>query len=177
VPKILNIIATCADNGVMSYEGKRPWAIDEDTTFFHERTAGQTCVLGRVSFEKWPRATFDGRQPLVVTSHMLVSTRHPWALESASNAPVNPPMLLPTFCDALVVAETMPAEIYICGGRRIYDETFALSRPMRLHLTQVHAEIPGDSFFPDWREGGWFEVARRESSDANFRYSFLTLER
>ena len=48
---------------------------------------------------------------------------------------------------------------------------------MRLHLTLIHAEIPGDTFFPEWRHLTWRELTRRESSDSNYRYTFLTLDR
>ena len=58
-----------------------------------------------------------------------------------------------------------------------YEETLALHRPMRLHLTLVHAEIAGDTYFPEWRDFAWRELDRREGADANFRYTFFTLER
>jgi dihydrofolate reductase len=48
---------------------------------------------------------------------------------------------------------------------------------MRLHLTLVHAEISGDTYFPEWRHLAWREVSRRESRDANYRYTFSVLER
>jgi dihydrofolate reductase len=41
----------------------------------------------------------------------------------------------------------------------------------------VHAEVSGDTFFPEWRHLAWREVARRESADANYRYTFFTLDR
>jgi dihydrofolate reductase len=78
---------------------------------------------------------------------------------------------------ALAVAENLTGEIYICGGERVFAETLALARPMRLHLTLIHAEVPGDTYFPEWRHLVWREVGRRESSDANYRYTFYTLER
>ena len=78
---------------------------------------------------------------------------------------------------ALTIAEELPGEIHICGGERIYAETLALTRPMRLHLTLVHAEVPGDTYFPEWRHLTWREVARRDSADANYRYTFFALER
>jgi dihydrofolate reductase len=79
--------------------------------------------------------------------------------------------------EALAKAEAMPGEIYVNGGERIFEEVLALDRPMRLHLTLVHAQVEGDRFFPEWRHLAWREVSRRESSDASFRYTFLTLER
>ena len=60
----------------------------------------------------------------------------------------------------------------ICGGERIYAEALALDRPLRLHLTLVHAEVPGDTFFPEWWHLPWRELSRRESADANYRYTF-----
>jgi dihydrofolate reductase len=79
--------------------------------------------------------------------------------------------------EALEIAEAMPGEIYVNGGERIFEEVLALPRPMRLHLTLVHAEVDGDRRFPEWRHLRWRELDRRESSDANFRYTFFTLER
>jgi dihydrofolate reductase len=83
----------------------------------------------------------------------------------------------PDLPHALAVAESLAGEIYICGGQRIYEETLALQRPMRLHLTLVHAEISGDTYFPEWRHLAWRELSRRESSDANYCYTFYVLER
>jgi len=120
-------------------------------------------VLGRVCFETWPRVLEDGRRPVVITSHPEIA--RPGARAAAS---------LPA---ALAIAEMLPGEIHICGGTRIYEETFALDRPMRLHLTLLHADVPGDTYFPEWRHLAWRELDRRESHDANFRYTFFTLER
>lgn len=172
--KLLHLIVACAENRVIGRGGRLPWRIPEDLNFFHTETAGQICVLGRVCFETWPRATLDGRKPVVLTSHPLASV--PRETDDAGQ-PRSDPIIARSLPAALAVAETLPGELYICGGERIYAETLALSRPMRLHLTLIHAEIPGDTFFPEWRHLEWRELARRESSDANYRYTFFTLER
>jgi len=64
---------------------------------------------------------------------------------------------------------------FFCGGQRVYEET--LERADRIYLTLVHAEIPGDTYFPEWRHLPWRELESRESRDANFRYKFSILER
>ena len=79
--------------------------------------------------------------------------------------------------EALSRAETLPGEIMICGGARIYAEALALPRPMRLHLTLVHAEVTGDRQFPEWKNLPWRELSRRDSADRNFNYTFLELEK
>jgi dihydrofolate reductase len=191
MPKVLNLIVACAENRVIGRDGKLPWRIPEDLNFFHAETAGQICVLGRVCYDSWPRVRLDGRKPVVLTSRPLAhargNTRHEGgAQENVPNRDEpgshelgrveSDPIAVRSLPEALAVAEDLPGEIYICGGERVYAETLALSRPMRLHLTLIHASIPGDTYFPEWRHLAWREVARRESSDQNYRYTFYTLE-
>ena len=63
----------------------------------------------------------------------------------------------------------------ICGGQRIYEETLPIAD--RILLTLVHAEVPGDTWFPEWRHLTWRETWRKESADATYRYTFSVLER
>lgn len=162
-PKRLNLIVACAENRVIGRQGRLPWRIPEDLAFFHAETAGQICVLGRICYETWPRVRADGRRPIVITRQ--VALRQP-GVEVADS-----------LAAALAIADQLPGEIMICGGQRIYEETLLLDRPLRLQLTLIHAEVAGDTFFPEWRHLAWRETARRESADANHRYTFLTLER
>lgn len=160
---MINIMVACAENRVIGRGNQLPWRIPEDLKFFHDETAGKTNVLGRICYETWPRVREDGRRPIVVTSDASIERE---GVRVARSVP-----------EALAIAETMPGEIYVNGGERIYGEVLALDRPMRLHLTLVHAEVPGDRYFPDWRHLAWREVERREGSDENYRYTFFTLER
>ena len=161
--KLLHLIVACSENRVIGRNGKLPWRIPEDLQYFHAETAGQICVLGRICYETWPRATLDGRRPVVITRNRALA--EPAVRVAAS------------LDEALAIAEDLPGEIYICGGERIYVETLNLARPMRLHLTLIHATIAGDTFFPEWRHLAWREVSRRESADASYRYTFFTLDR
>jgi dihydrofolate reductase len=163
MPKMINLMVACAENRVMGRENRLPWRIPEDLRFFHEETAGRTIVLGRICYQTWPRAREDGRRLIVITSDPSLERE---GVQVARSVP-----------EALALAETMPGEIYVNGGERIFAEVLALDRPMRLHLTLIHAEVPGDRYFPEWRHLPWREVARRDSSDENFRYTFFTLER
>ena len=160
---MLNLMVACAENRVMGINHRLPWRIPEDTAFFHAETAGKTNVLGRICYQTWPRARLDGRQPVVITSDRSL------AAEGGAVASSVP--------HALQIAEEMPGEICVNGGERIFEEVLALDRHMRLHLTLIHADVPGDRYFPEWRHLPWRETARREGADANFRYTFFTLER
>lgn len=170
-PKLVHVIVACAENRVIGRNGRVPWRIPEDMAFFHARTAGQICLMGRVCFDTWPGATRDGRRTIVITSHSLPASR------SAGSAPETFPCPAGSLAAALEMAEATAGEIFICGGQRIYEEALALDRPLRLHLTLIHAEIPGDRFFPEWRQDAWNEISWREGADSNHRYTFLELER
>jgi len=161
MPKPLQLIVACTENRVIGRDRKLPFDIPEDKTWFHEKTAGQTVVLGRVCFETWPKVLADGRQPVVITrDRPLASSR----VRVAANV-----------TDALAIAQTLPDEIMICGGQRIYEETLPIAD--RILLTLVHTELPGDTYFPEWRHLAWRETWKRESRDANYRYTFSILER
>ena len=163
MPKLLNVIVACTENRVIGRDGSVPWQIPEDTRHFLAMTRGRICVLGHRSYASWPGATRAGRQAVVVSRRL--TARAPDV------------RVAPTVQAALEIAEGLPGEIFVCGGQRIYEETLTLPRPLRLYLTLVHAEVPGDTFFPEWRHLFWREAARRESSDADHRYVFLILER
>lgn len=179
--KTLHLIVACAENRVIGRDGKLPWRIPEDLKYFHDETAGQICVLGRICYETWPRVHADQRRPIVLTSRPLADLRPVAAVSApASGVAPHPPLRARSVPEALALAETLPGGVYICGGQRIYEETFALAAaerlPLRLQLTLVHAEVPGDTYFPEWRHLRWREISRRESADANYRYTFSTLD-
>lgn len=159
--KPLTLIVACAENRVIGRAGKLPFDIPEDKAWFHEKTAGTTVVLGRICFQTWPRVLADGRQPVVITRDQSLARPN---VRITNNVPA-----------ALALAQTLPGEIMICGGQRIYEETLPLAD--RLLLTLVHAEVPGDTYFPEWRHLRWAETWRKESADAHHRYTFSILNR
>jgi dihydrofolate reductase len=161
--RMLHVEVACAENRTIGRGGRLPWSIPEDTRLFHEHTAGQVVILGRISFDDWRGAREDGRRAVVVTQQPL---------------PAEPGVLVAgTFPEALRLADTLPGRIHICGGERIYAEAIALDRPLRLNLTLVQAHVAGDRHFPEWRHLAWQERSRRTGQDDHFRYTFLTLER
>ncbi len=69
-------------------------------------------------------------------------------------------------------------EVMITGGAEIYKHT--LEQASHLYLTEVHTEIEGDTFFPEFSRDDWVEVEREDHSadDKNeFDYSFVVLKR
>jgi dihydrofolate reductase len=184
MPKPLTLIVACAENRVIGRAGRLPFHLPEDVAWFHEKTARQTVVLGRICYETWPKVLDDGRQPVVITSQpgkILSGAERPVRHRLGEGGSPRPamgaitPLTAANVPAALALAQTLPGEIMICGGQRIYEETLPLAD--RLLLTLVHAEVPGDTWFPEWRHLPWRETWKRKSADANYRYTFSILER
>lgn len=161
MPKPLNLIVACAENRIIGRDGRLPFDIPEDKAWFHEKTAGTVVVLGRICYQAWRQVRDDGRTPVVLTSDRALAAP---GVHLAGSVP-----------EALAIAQTLPGEIMICGGQRIYEET--LPHCDRLLLTLVHAEVPGDTWFPEWRHLAWRESWRKEGADAHHRYTFSVLDR
>lgn len=159
--KPIQLIVACAENRVIGRAGRLPFDIPEDKQWFHDQTANQTVVLGRICFETWPRVQADGRQPVVITRNRALASDRV--------------RVAPDVTAALALAGSLPGAIMVCGGQRIYEETLPLAD--RILLTLVHAEIEGDTYFPEWRHLAWRESWRKEGADANYRYTFSILER
>ncbi len=192
MPKPIQLIVACAENRVIGRAGRLPFDIPEDKQWFHDQTAHQTVVLGRICYETWPRVLADGRQPVVITSQperalkiaaakvepglSVRQAQDPEPVAGRTGLTSAPtPLTAANVPAALTLAQTLPGAIMVCGGQRIYEETLPLAD--RILLTLVHAEVEGDTWFPEWRHHTWHESWRRESADANYRYTFTILER
>jgi dihydrofolate reductase len=153
------LVAAVAANGVIGSAGGMPWHIPADFRRVKQLTMGKPLVMGRKTFESLP-GVLPGRRHIVIT-------RDPaWEAEGAEVA------------HSLEAALALAAgpHIAIFGGAAIY--ALALPRATRIELTEVHADIPGDTFMPPLGEG-WHEDAREEHPGENGRpaFAFVTLRR
>jgi dihydrofolate reductase len=171
--KPLNLIVACAENRVIGRAGQLPFGIPEDKKWFQNRTAGAVVVLGRICYETWPRVLADGRRAVVISSqpaNILTDAKRRFGAGALERLQVCPDVPA-----ALIAAQSIPGEIMTCGGQRIYEETLPLAD--RLLLTLVHADVEGDTWFPEWRQLSWRESWRKASADANYSYTISVLDR
>ncbi|MDJ0879979.1 MAG: dihydrofolate reductase [Halieaceae bacterium] len=164
----LALIAAVSDNGVIGRNNRLPWYIPADLRYFKQVTLGKPVIMGRKTWESMNRA-LPGRTNIVIT-------RQPdYVAEGAR--------VVPDLSAAIELAESVAMidgvdEVMIIGGAEIYR--LALPMADRLYLTEVHAEVEGDTFFPDWDREQWREASREQheapGSDG-YRYSFTVYER
>jgi dihydrofolate reductase len=80
--------------------------------------------------------------------------------------------LVHNISDAIEIARKAgEPELFIIGGAEIYKQS--LSHSNRLYLTEIHASIEGDTFFPEVSKSEWKEVSRTpHSADDRHAYAF-----
>ena len=158
-PPQITLILARADNGVIGRDGDLPWHIPADLRRFKALTLGAPMIMGRRTFESLP-GLLPGRR------HIVLTRDRAWSAGGAEVAT--------TPAEALALAGGAASVI---GGA----EAFALFLPLatRIELTEVHADVAGDTRVPDPRGPGWIETARDAHAADGGRpaYSFVTLER
>jgi dihydrofolate reductase len=69
-------------------------------------------------------------------------------------------------------------EVCVIGGTSLFAETLPLADV--IHLTEVEADVPGDTYFPEFDRAAWRETEiARHAADARHAYPFriVRLER
>lgn len=162
-PEIV-LIAAVARNGVIGRDNALPWRLKADLAHFKTATTGHPIVMGRKTWESLGRA-LPGRRNMVVTRD--TAYRAPGAEVFASPEAA---------IDAVVKAGG--ERLFVIGGAEIYRQTIACAD--RLLLTEVQAEIDGDTRFPFIDQTVFVETRREthRADEANeFDYDFVEYAR
>jgi dihydrofolate reductase len=159
---LVSLIVAMAHNGVIGRDNTLPWRLSEDLKRFKASTMGKPILMGRKTFESIGRA-LPGRLNLVLTREHAWSAPGVIAVHSVSEA---------------LARAAHATELVVIGGAEIYRLVLPLAE--RIYLTHVHADVPGDTFFPAFDAAQWVDVAREAyPADERNAYpvTFVTLER
>jgi dihydrofolate reductase len=159
------MIAALSSNGVIGRDGTVPWRLSTDLKRLKALTMGHHVIMGRKTFETLPRP-LPGRTNVVIT-------------RSADYTPEGA-VVVHSLEDAIrLAADAGDTEPFIVGGAEIYD--LAMHRADRMYLTRVHAEVEGDTVFPDFDYVSEWRLTDAEHFEADeknqYPYSFLTYDR
>ncbi len=160
-PRLVGVVAMAA-NGVIGRDGGLPWRLPDDLRRFRAITMGKPILMGRRTYESLGRP-LPGRENLVLTRDGGWSAPGCRVVHSL---------------DETLAAASEAAEVMVIGGAEIYR--LAWPRLDRLELTEIHADVEGDTRLDTYDPAEWREVAR-ELHPADERhplsFSFVTLER
>ena len=159
---LVSLIVAMDQKGVIGMKDAIPWRISSDLKHFKSITMNKSIIMGRKTRESISRA-LPGRENIVITRDASYAAEGCTVLHSLEEA-----------FDHCVSAE----EVIIIGGQDIYRQT--LDKADRIYLTQVHADVMGDVFFPVFDMTEWTEIERKDfqaNSNNQYPFSFILLER
>jgi dihydrofolate reductase len=157
----ITLVVARASNGVIGRDGTLPWRIPADLKRFKRLTMGSVMIMGRRTFDSLP-GLLPGRR------HVVLTRDRRWSAPGAEPAA--------TVEEALALAGDQP--VAVIGGAEIFELFLPLAD--RIELTEVLAEVEGDTVMPDpRREGSWREIGREEHAAEGGApaFRFVTLER
>ena len=160
-PELVFVVAV-ARNGVIGRDNQLPWRLKTDMQHFRRHTLGHPVLMGRKTWDSLGR-------PLPERRNLVISRQTEFDAPGAE-----------VFADvgSALAAAGPVAQIAIIGGAQLYAQL--LERVDRIELTEIHADIAGDTFLPVFPRSDFDEV-RREShhadADNEYDFDFVTLVR
>ncbi|MEW6708019.1 MAG: dihydrofolate reductase [Pseudomonadota bacterium] len=156
------LIAAVARNGAIGKGNDLLVRISEDQQRFRRETMGHPVVMGRKTWDSLPPKfrPLPGRRNIVVTRNAA------WQAEGAEAA---------ASLEAALAMAQGADKVCVIGGGELYAQ--ALPYADELLLTEIDADLEGDTYFPLYRHA-FVQTAREpRSTPEGLRYDFVTYRR
>jgi len=156
----ISIIAAVAKNRVIGKANDLPWRLPDDMKFFMQTTKGHHVLMGRKNYESLP----EKFRPLPNRINIVMTRQKNFI--AAGCTVVN------DLQDGIELArKNGEQELFIMGGAEVYSLAFA--KTDLLYLTEINAEIEGDTFFPEFDKKNWNELSHQHHPvDEKHIYAF-----
>jgi dihydrofolate reductase len=163
------LIVAMARNRTIGVAGGLPWRISDDLKNFKRLTLGKPLIMGRKTFESLGKPLAE-RPNIVITRNRAYPDDGIFVVEDLDAA------LKAAGAFSRITGES---EVMVIGGAEIYRQALPLAAC--IYMTEVHAEVEGDAFFPELDDERWREVGRIDHEAADPKnehpFSFVILER
>ena len=156
-PKV-TLIAAAAENNALGKDSDLVWHLPDDFKRFKALTTGHHIVMGRKTFETFPKV-------LPHRTHIIITRQENYKATGA--------IVVNSLDDALSYAHD-DDNTYIIGGGEIY--AMAMQKATHIELTRVHGNFEADTFFPEIDEKNWKLIKEEfHPKDERHKYSFTYL--
>jgi dihydrofolate reductase len=157
---IISMIAAVSKNRVIGKNNDLPWKLPDDMKFFMETTKGHHTIMGRKNYDSIPHKF----KPLPHRTNIVVTRQNNFIAPGC--------IVVDALEKGLAIAQANHEhETFIIGGAEIYK--LGLPHATRLYLTEIDAEIEGDTFFPKFDIQHWKETSREHHmKDERHAYPF-----
>jgi dihydrofolate reductase len=161
---IISLIVAMDEQRGIGVEGRLPWHLPADLKRFKSLTMGHHLIMGRKTYESIGNP-LPGRT-------MIIVTRNP-------NYQPDGCMVARSLETAIEFARMgMDNEAFIIGGGDLFEQSIDLAD--RIYLSQIHATLPADVYFPEISSDDWQETKSEHfPADENnlHDFTFIILER
>ncbi len=159
----VSLIAAVARNGAIGEGSGLIWRESADQKHFRNMTMGCPVIMGRTTWDSLP-ARF---RPLPGRRNIVLTRDASWRADGADTA---------TSFDAALAVAADARKVFVIGGAQAYAS--ALPVATELVLTEIDADLPGDTFFPPWDRAAFARTAFETHLDSQgVAYSFTTYTR
>ncbi len=149
------LIAAAGLKNELGKEGDLPWHLPDDFKRFKQLTTGHPMIMGRKTFETFPKP-LPNRPHIIVTRSRSYRAGHPACT------------VVHSLEEALEI--TAGAEkVYVIGGGEIYRQ--AMPFATGIELTRVQGHFDADTFFPEIDETDW-ELTASEAHPRDERHDY-----
>lgn len=156
--QMVGLIVAYSKNRAIGKDGQIPWRIKGEQKRFRELTTGNVVIMGRRSYEEIGR-------PLPNRYTIVVSNTKKFEAENCTT--------VGSLKEALEIADK-DKNIYISGGAGLYRE--AINIVDKMFITEIDAEIEGDTFFPEFEEKDFLREVECYV-DGEIPYTYVTYTR
>lgn len=158
---LISMIAAMANDKVIGKDNQMPWHLPADFAWFKRCTMGKPVIMGRKTYESIGR-------PLPGRHNIVISRDASLVIDGVST--------VSSIEQALELVKDNE-EVMIIGGGSIYQACLELAS--RLYITEIKADIAGDTRFPDWGTGWKESHSETYQADEKNQYDmeFVILDR
>ncbi len=156
------MIAAVAENNALGKNNDLLWHLPNDFKRFKEITSGHHIIMGRKTFESFPK-------PLPNRTHVIVTRQQDFEHEGC--------IVVQDIEKALAVCP-IEEDLYIIGGGEIYTQSIHFAD--QLDITRVHNSFDADVYFPEIDLGIWELITEKfnpKDEKHLFDYTFQTFTR
>ena len=133
--------------GVIGKEDRLPWHLPAELKHFKETTLNHAILMGRVTFDGMGRRLLPGRETLILTRNTQESIEGALVFQNVE--------------DVIDWYHHQDNNLYIIGGKQIFQlfESYLDD----IIVTQIHAQVEGDTYFPEDFDLTAFETVASKS--------------
>lgn len=159
----ISVIVARTLNKVIGKDNAMLWHLPVDLAWFRENTLGKPVIMGRKTYESIGR--------LLPKRPNIILSRSGFAIDGAYSAI--------SLEQAVELAKNFANsdEIMILGGGELFKQAMPFAD--KLYLTEIQANIEGDTFF-EFDETQWQQIAEKWSEideQNSYRCRFMILDR